>query len=96
MALTAGLGAARLTRTPGAVAVVGPIIATTVTGHIAASAARRLRLDVALVALTGTLAVALATIWGTVPATTWSGLPTVGIRWITYNCWPIDQKSGTR
>jgi transglutaminase-like putative cysteine protease len=76
VSLAAGLGAARLTRTPGAAAVVGPIVATVATGHVAASTARRLRLGVAGVGLTGLVAVALAVIWGTVPATTWSGLPT--------------------
>jgi transglutaminase-like putative cysteine protease len=76
VSLAAGLGAARLTSAPGAAHVAGPVVATVATGHLAASAAARLRLRVAAVGLAGVVAVALAVIWGTVGATTWSGLPT--------------------
>ena len=76
VSLAAGVGAARLTNAPGAAHVVGPVVATVATGHLAASAARRLHLRVAAVGLAGVVAVALAVIWGTVGATTWAGLPT--------------------
>jgi transglutaminase-like putative cysteine protease len=76
VALVAGLGSGRLTETPTAAHVVGPIVATVVTGHLATSAARRLRLQDPTSALCGVVAVVLAATWGSVPGATLAGIPT--------------------
>jgi transglutaminase-like putative cysteine protease len=76
VALVAGLGSGRLTQTPTAAHVVGPIVATVITGHLATSAARRLRLQDPTSALCGVVAVALAATWGSVPGATRAGIPT--------------------
>ncbi len=76
VSLAAGLGAARLTRAPGAAAVVGPIVATVVAGHVATSVARRLRWAVPAAMGVGVVAVVLTTLWGQLSSATRYGLPT--------------------
>ncbi len=78
MALAAGLGTARLTKAPGAAHVVGPITATVLAGHLAASVARRLRVSAPVVTVAGVVAVVLATIWGELLSATRYGIPTLG------------------
>jgi transglutaminase-like putative cysteine protease len=78
VSLSAGLGTARLTQAPGAGHVVGPVIATVVAGHLAASAARRLRVSVGFAMVAGAVAVALTTIWGQLYSATRDGVPTLG------------------
>ena len=76
MSLTAGLGLGRLTNAPGAAHVVGPIVATVLAGHVAASAARRLRVPLAAVLAAGGAAVALAAVWALLLSSTDHGVPT--------------------
>ncbi len=78
VSLAAGLGTARLTEAPGAAHVVGPITATVLAGHLAASVARRLRVSAGVVLVAGVVAVALATIWGQLLSATRDGIPTAG------------------
>ena len=78
VSLAAGLGTARLTEAPGAAHVVGPITATVLAGHLAASVARRLRVSAGVVVVAGVVAVALATIWGQLLSATRDGIPTAG------------------
>jgi hypothetical protein len=93
----AGLGASRLTTSPGSVRVMLPVAATVVSGHVVASAicraiGRRKRTDrgttadrgrsaaaarVTAAFATGTVAVAIVTIWVIVGSATWHGLPTL-------------------
>ncbi len=76
VSLAAGLGTARLTRSPGAAHVVVPIAVTVVAGHVGATVARRLRFPVGVVMAAGMVSVALATVWGQLLSATWHGLPT--------------------
>ena len=78
VSLAAGLGTARLTQAPGAAHVVGPITATVLAGHLAASVARRLRVSALVVTVAGVVAVVLATIWGELLSATRYGIPTLG------------------
>ena len=78
VSLAAGLGTARLTQAPGALHVVGPIIATVVAGHVATSVARRLRVTAAVALAAGVVVVVLATIWGQLASATRYGIPTPG------------------
>lgn len=76
--LAAGLGLCRLTRAPGALPSVVPVILCVTGGHLAAAAIRWTgsRLGAAWSVLGGVVAVALVSVWWFVPgATTW-GWPT--------------------
>jgi len=74
--LSAGLGLARLTGAPGAAHVVGPVVATVLAGHVAASAARRLRVPLAAVLAAGCAAVVLGAVWALLLSSTDHGVPT--------------------
>jgi len=76
VSLAAGLGTARLTQSPGASGVVGPVVAVVVTGHLATVVMRRLRAPLAAVLATGVVTVALATLWGQLLSATRFGVPT--------------------
>ncbi len=76
VALAAGLGAARLARTPGTAHVLLPIAACIIAGHVVVSLARHLRIPDPLPSVTGVLAVALAAVWTLLPSATRAGLPT--------------------
>ena len=76
VSLAAGLGTARLTRSPGAARLVVPIAVTVVAGHVGATVARRLRFPAAVVLAAGLVSVALATVWGQLLSATRHGLPT--------------------
>ena len=75
-ALAAGLGAARLARTPASVHVLLPIAVCIVAGHLVVSAVRSFRLPDPVPSLAGLLAVALAAIWTLIPSATRGGIPT--------------------
>jgi transglutaminase-like putative cysteine protease len=55
---------------------VGPITASVVAGHLAASVARRLRVTVGAVVASGVVGVVLATVWGQLLTSTREGFPT--------------------
>jgi len=76
VALAAGLGAARLARTPATAHVFVPIAACVVTGHVVVSLVRRLRMPDPVPSVTGVLAVALVAVWTLLPSATRTGLPT--------------------
>jgi len=78
VSLAAGLGTARLTQAPGAAHVVGPIVATVVSGHLAASVTRRLGGSAGVAMMAGTVVVFLTTVWGQLLSATRYGLPTPG------------------
>ena len=74
-ALAAGLGLARLTRTPGAPDVWLPVLSTVLAGHLTAVVLRR-RAGLAAGLAAGIVAVSLSSLWSVAPsATTW-GVPT--------------------
>jgi transglutaminase-like putative cysteine protease len=75
-ALAAGLGAARLARTPGTTHVLLPIAVCIVAGHLLVSVVRSFRLPDPVPSLAGLLAVALAAIWTLIPSATRVGIPT--------------------
>jgi transglutaminase-like putative cysteine protease len=75
-ALAAGLGAARLARTPGTVHVLLPIAVCIVAGHLVVSVVRSFRLPDPIPSLAGLLAVTLAAIWTLIPSATLDGIPT--------------------
>ncbi|HVC71821.1 MAG TPA: transglutaminaseTgpA domain-containing protein [Acidimicrobiales bacterium] len=76
VALAAGLGAARLTRSPVAAHVLLPIAASIVTGHAVTSVARWWRAPDPVPSVAGVLSVALTAIWTLLPSATRGGLPT--------------------
>jgi hypothetical protein len=76
VALAAGLGAARLARTPAAAHVLWPIAACVVAGHLVVSLVRYLRLPDPGPSVVGVLAVALVAVWTLLPKATRVGLPT--------------------
>jgi len=76
VALAAGLGAARLTRTPGAAHVLLPIAACAVTGHVVLSFIRHLRWPDPLPSVIGVVSVALVAVWTLIPRATRGGIPT--------------------
>lgn len=76
VALAAGLGAARLTRTPGAAHVLLPIAACAVTGHVVLSFIRHLRWPDPLPSIIGVVSVALVAVWTLLPRATRDGIPT--------------------
>ncbi len=76
VALAAGLGAARLARTPSAGHVLLPIAACIVAGHVVVSLARSIRIPDPLPSVAGVLAVALTAVWTLFPAATRTGIPT--------------------
>ncbi len=78
VSLSAGLGTARLTQSPGAAHVVWPITATVVAGHVGASLARRRRASMGVVMAAGVLGVVLATVWGQLLSATRDAVPTLG------------------
>ncbi len=76
VALAAGLGAARLARTPGSTHVLLPIAACVIAGHVVVSLVRSLRMPDPIPSVGGILAVALVAIWTLLPAATRIGIPT--------------------
>ena len=74
--LAASLGAARLTQAPAAARVVGPIVAVSVVGYLAAALTRRVRAPLPVVLGAGVITVALATVWGELWSATRGGVPT--------------------
>ncbi len=76
VALAAGLGAARLARTPGAAHVLLPIAACIVAGHLVVSLVGSRRLPDPVPSLAGIVAVALVAVWTLLPSATRAGLPT--------------------
>jgi len=76
VALAAGLGAARLARTPATARVLLPIAACVIAGHLVVSLARYLRMPDPGPSVVGILAVGLVAIWTLLPGATRLGLPT--------------------
>jgi transglutaminase-like putative cysteine protease len=76
VALAAGLGAGRLIRGPATAAVVLPIAACAMVGHVVVSFVKRLEAPDPLPSVGGIVAVALAAVWTLMPRATRDGLPT--------------------